>query len=83
MQETKEMWVQSLGREDPLEEGTATHSRNSQQCPQGLLRTYSRLLSHKRRAKKRNSEYLERLLKNRNSGIKPEGVLSALSNSFH
>ena len=26
MQETKEMWVQSLGREDPLEEETATHS---------------------------------------------------------
>ena len=23
----KEMWVQSLDREDPLEEGTATHSR--------------------------------------------------------
>ena len=26
MQETEEMWVQSLGWEDPLEEGTATHS---------------------------------------------------------
>ena len=26
MQETQEMWVQSLGREDPLEEGMATHS---------------------------------------------------------
>ena len=26
MQETKEMWVRSLGREDPLEEGMATHS---------------------------------------------------------
>ena len=26
MQELKETWVQSLGREDPLEEGTATHS---------------------------------------------------------
>ena len=26
MQETKEMRVQSLGREDPLEEGMATHS---------------------------------------------------------
>ena len=25
-QETKEMWVQSLGWEDPLEEGMATHS---------------------------------------------------------
>ena len=25
MQETKEMWVQSLGWEDPLEEETATH----------------------------------------------------------
>ena len=24
MQETLEMWVQSLGREDPLEEGMAT-----------------------------------------------------------
>ena len=24
--ETKEMWVQSLGQEDPLEEGMATHS---------------------------------------------------------
>jgi len=26
MQETKETWVRSLGQEDPLEEGTATHS---------------------------------------------------------
>ena len=26
MQETQEMWVQSLGREDPLEEGMVTHS---------------------------------------------------------
>ena len=26
MQDTKETWVRSLGREDPLEEGTATHS---------------------------------------------------------
>ena len=26
MQEIKETWVQSLGGEDPLEEGTATHS---------------------------------------------------------
>ena len=26
MQETQEMQVQSLGREDPLEEGVATHS---------------------------------------------------------
>ena len=26
MQETEEMQVQSLGREDPLEEGMATHS---------------------------------------------------------
>ena len=26
MQETQEMRVQSLGREDPLEEGMATHS---------------------------------------------------------
>ena len=26
MQETQGMWVQSLGREDPLEEGMATHS---------------------------------------------------------
>ena len=26
MQETKETWVQSLGWEDPLEEGMATHS---------------------------------------------------------
>ena len=26
MQETKEMWVQSLGQEDPREEGMATHS---------------------------------------------------------
>ena len=25
MQETQEMWVQSLGRADPLEEGVATH----------------------------------------------------------
>ena len=27
MLETEEMWVRSLGREDPLEEGMATHSR--------------------------------------------------------
>ena len=26
MQETEETWVQSLGWEDPLEEGMATHS---------------------------------------------------------
>jgi len=26
MQELQEMWVQSLGQEEPLEEGTATHS---------------------------------------------------------
>ena len=26
MQETKEMWVQSLGREDPLKEGMATNT---------------------------------------------------------
>ena len=26
MQETQEIQVQSLGQEDPLEEGTATHS---------------------------------------------------------
>ena len=26
VQETKETWVPSLGREDPLEEGMATHS---------------------------------------------------------
>ena len=26
MQETKETWVPSLGQEDPLEEGMATHS---------------------------------------------------------
>ena len=26
MQETQQMWVQSLGQEDPLEEETATHS---------------------------------------------------------
>ena len=26
MQELQEMWVQSLSREDPLEEGMATHS---------------------------------------------------------
>ena len=25
MQETEEAWVQSLGREDPLQEGMATH----------------------------------------------------------
>ena len=30
MQETWEMNVQSLGREDPLEEGMATHSGDSQ-----------------------------------------------------
>ena len=27
MQEMYETWVRSLGREDPLEEGMATHSR--------------------------------------------------------
>ena len=27
MQETRETWVRSLGQEDPLEEGMATHSR--------------------------------------------------------
>ena len=27
MQESQEMWVQSLSCEDPLEEGMATHSR--------------------------------------------------------
>ena len=26
-QETEETWVKSLGREDPLEEGMATHTR--------------------------------------------------------
>ena len=26
MQEAQEMWVQSLGQEDPLEEETATHA---------------------------------------------------------
>ena len=26
MQETQEMWIQSLGWEDPLEKGMATHS---------------------------------------------------------
>ena len=26
MQETQELWVRSLGREDPLEEEMATHS---------------------------------------------------------
>ena len=26
LQETQEMWIQSLGWEDPLEEGMATHS---------------------------------------------------------
>ena len=28
MQETQEIWVQSLGQEDPLEEEMATHSSN-------------------------------------------------------
>ena len=27
MQETQEMWVQSLGQEDPLEEEMATHTK--------------------------------------------------------
>ena len=27
MQETQEMWVQSLGQEDPLKEEMATHSK--------------------------------------------------------
>ena len=26
MQESQKMWVQSMGQEDPLEEGMATHS---------------------------------------------------------
>ena len=26
VQESQETWIRSLGREDPLEEGTATHS---------------------------------------------------------
>ena len=26
MQEMQDMWIQSLGQEDPLEEGMATHS---------------------------------------------------------
>ena len=26
MQKTQEMWIQSLGQEDPLEKGIATHS---------------------------------------------------------
>ena len=26
MQETQKMWIQSLGQEDPLEKGMATHS---------------------------------------------------------
>ena len=26
MQETEETWIRSLGQEDPLEEGMATHS---------------------------------------------------------
>ena len=26
MQELQEIWIRSLGQEDPLEEGTATHS---------------------------------------------------------
>ena len=26
VEETQEMWIQSLGQEDPLEEGMATHS---------------------------------------------------------
>ena len=28
MQEPQDIWVRSLGQEDPLEEGTATHSSN-------------------------------------------------------
>ena len=27
MQETQDTWVQSLGQEDPLQKGMATHSR--------------------------------------------------------
>jgi len=26
MQETEDTWIRSLGQEDPLEDGTATHS---------------------------------------------------------
>ena len=43
MQETQKMWVQSLGQEDPLEKGMATHSNvlawkiPSTELPGGLL----------------------------------------------
>ena len=52
MQETQEMWVQSLGREDPLEEGTATHSRilawriPGTEEPGGLQSTGSQRVRH-------------------------------------
>ena len=33
MQETQETWVRSLGQEDPLEEGMATHSSTCLENP--------------------------------------------------
>ena len=51
MQETEEMWVWSLGREDPLEEGMATHSSIAwgilwAEEPGGLQSTESQRVGH-------------------------------------
>ena len=52
MQETQEMLVQSLGREDPLEKGTATHSSilarriSRTEEPGGLLFMGSQRVGH-------------------------------------
>ena len=52
MQETLEMWVQSLGWEDPLEEEMATHSRSLSweipwtKKPGGLQSTESQRVTH-------------------------------------
>ena len=46
MQKMRETWVQSLGGEDPLEEGMATHSRQvflpGESHGQRILAVYSR-----------------------------------------
>ena len=52
MQETQDTWVQSLGQEDPLEEGLATHSSILTwripwaEEPDGLQSTGSQSLRH-------------------------------------
>ena len=52
MEEMQEIWVQSLGQEDPLEEGLATHSSILAwrilwtEEPGGLLSTGSQRVGH-------------------------------------